>query len=522
MKKIILISIGILTYCFAHTQILYVAGTTLTVFNQDSIHPTLFVPDSLIIAPTGRVANSYGCIQLNGSISNYGTYTSNGTETFSGLADQVIAGTYSGSSYLGSITKQNRGNLVLATNTDCNSLTFASNGTIDCSLGQTLYVQNAASNSISGQTSLRYVDVGTTGFLRRNVDDTAAGHWYDFPMGNASGYRNFSINLSTLGSTGPSTITGSLISVSGMLNYDAYYPTGFSRSGTGTCFAGPDPQWLRLTGLANDGWNISGPLDYGYRVTGYHPGYRHDLRRIITCPAGTSTWQEHITQVTCDSATAMCEYSDWTGASTTIPGGPYRGFGDFACAGSDGTVLPVALLDFTAEPVENQFIRLSWTTTIEINNDHFVIERSMDGVSFTEIGEQSGHGTTTETRSYDFNDYNVTPSISYYYRLRQIDYDGHSELSPVVSAMLKKNLTTVVVINDPYENYFTIIVQGYSEKSVVVSIVDMLGKGTSETIGSHSPVTIIRREFTGSVGIYLVRVDIENKTYNFKLLKTAP
>ncbi|MGI4864753.1 MAG: hypothetical protein ACRYFZ_12590 [Janthinobacterium lividum] len=57
--------------------------------------------------------------------------------------------------------------------------------------------------------------------------------------------------------------------------------------------------------------------------------------------------------------------------------------------------LPVVLTEFTATAVANRDALLKWATASEKNNDHFDIERSFDGTSFTKIGHVAGHGTTT-------------------------------------------------------------------------------------------------------------------------------
>ena len=50
---------------------------------------------------------------------------------------------------------------------------------------------------------------------------------------------------------------------------------------------------------------------------------------------------------------------------------------------------------------------LSWNTTQEFGNSHFVIERSVNRVDFEAIGEVDGNGTTDQLRNYEFTDYQV-------------------------------------------------------------------------------------------------------------------
>jgi uncharacterized repeat protein (TIGR01451 family) len=102
--------------------------------------------------------------------------------------------------------------------------------------------------------------------------------------------------------------------------------------------------------------------------------------------------------------------------------------------------LPVVLTDFTAQAVQNRDAQLRWHTASERNNDHFEIERSFDGTSFTKIGRVAGQGTTTSATVYAFTDANVAAKASgpVYYRLRQVDRDGTATYSPLRTVSFTK------------------------------------------------------------------------------------
>ncbi len=89
-------------------------------------------------------------------------------------------------------------------------------------------------------------------------------------------------------------------------------------------------------------------------------------------------------------------------------------------------VLPVEWISFDAKK-RGSDIDLEWQTATEINNDHFSIERSWDGIHFSEIGVLSGNGTSSNINSYSFTDYAVKRSA--YYRVKQVDYDDQSSLT---------------------------------------------------------------------------------------------
>nr|WP_262898861.1 T9SS type A sorting domain-containing protein [Hymenobacter sp. ISL-91] len=69
---------------------------------------------------------------------------------------------------------------------------------------------------------------------------------------------------------------------------------------------------------------------------------------------------------------------------------------------------------------------------MELNNAYFEVQRSANGQSFTAIGKVQGSGTTSNGATYSFSDTRPLTSLTYY-RLRQVDLDGTSVFSSVVT-----------------------------------------------------------------------------------------
>ncbi|MEQ6120472.1 hypothetical protein [Reichenbachiella sp. MALMAid0571] len=93
--------------------------------------------------------------------------------------------------------------------------------------------------------------------------------------------------------------------------------------------------------------------------------------------------------------------------------------------------LPVTWLSFSGKR-ESAGIGLLWQTATEINNDHFDVERSEDGVTFEVIGSKKGAGNTNLVQSYQFLDTEVSVFTQYYYRIKQVDYDGQFSYSSTI------------------------------------------------------------------------------------------
>jgi hypothetical protein len=138
-------------------------------------------------------------------------------------------------------------------------------------------------------------------------------------------------------------------------------------------------------------------------------------------------------------------YVEMTGI-TSFSGGT----GGFS-VNDDGSLLPVELLDFKANVINNEYVQLDWSTATEVNNDGFEVLRSNDGINFENIGWVNGIGSATVINNYSYEDREVSEGITYYYQLKQVDYDGQFELFNIVSAKLEggRNFTIGSLIPNP-------------------------------------------------------------------------
>ena len=95
----------------------------------------------------------------------------------------------------------------------------------------------------------------------------------------------------------------------------------------------------------------------------------------------------------------------------------------------------LALRSFSATRSGSPYIVLEWHSLPERDNDHYLVERSHDGTTFTVVGRVTGHGTTD--RGYEYNFFDCAGSEEeLHYRITQVDFSGatHRSLTYVVPA----------------------------------------------------------------------------------------
>ena len=83
---------------------------------------------------------------------------------------------------------------------------------------------------------------------------------------------------------------------------------------------------------------------------------------------------------------------------------------------------------FSASRSGSPYIVLEWHSLPERDNDHYLIERSDDGIAFTVVGRVTGHGTTN--RGYEYNFFDCAGNeAELYYRITQVDFSGATHRS---------------------------------------------------------------------------------------------
>lgn len=141
--------------------------------------------------------------------------------------------------------------------------------------------------------------------------------------------------------------------------------------------------------------------------------------------------------------------------------------------------LPVTLLDLTAEHRQNDNVVL-WKTANELNNVGFEVQSSNDGNTFEKIAfidTKAVNGNSSLLLSYQFVDAGASGG-STYYRLKQIDKNGHSSLSNII--FLKGNKINSVAFGkiypNPVKNNLNLLIASPFVNKIKIDITDLAGK----------------------------------------------
>jgi len=179
------------------------------------------------------------------------------------------------------------------------------------------------------------------------------------------------------------------------------------------------------------------------------------------------------------------------------------------CWTGEGSFIPVELVSFIANVFGND-VSLSWMTATEVNNSHFEIQRSTDGVGFERIGIVQGKGTTSEVQYYSFEDRELAKG-KYYYRLKQVDFSGVFEFSNIVEAEIVTLINFELAQNypNPFNPSTTIKFSIPATEFVTLKVYDVMGNEVAELLNEEKS--------TGSHSVELNASKLASGTYFYKL-----
>ncbi|MDX5397046.1 MAG: T9SS type A sorting domain-containing protein, partial [Hymenobacteraceae bacterium] len=171
------------------------------------------------------------------------------------------------------------------------------------------------------------------------------------------------------------------------------------------------------------------------------------------------------------------------------------------------TPLPVSLIAFTANAA-GTVVNLNWSTASEINNKHFVVERSQNGKEFVAVGTVKGNGTINQAHTYSFTDQEPLKGQSYY-RLKQVDTDGKFEYSRVAAVKFMSEYSSLQVYPNPAKQEVNLSFEAKENQQVQLQVLNMQGQ------------QVIQLPFEATAGANELKLQLENLTPGMYLINVT-
>lgn len=272
-------------------------------------------------------------------------------------------------------------------------------------------------------------------------------------------------------------------------------------------------------------------------ATNYNDGNWHFVTATRAAAAGTITLYVDGAQVASTTGTATTARTAPTllglGRNVCVATGVYTGSLDDAIAYSrtltpteannlftfySGITLPLNWLSFTGQADAGN-VRLQWQVSDVTNNDHFEIDHSTDGATFTQIGSLS-NGDKTLTQgilTYQYTDPNPAKDHNFY-RIKQVDLDGRYSYSSIVEVNVTAASATIRLQTNPVHDAITLLNPG-QQLINRLRILDVSGRVILDQTPNSSNTSITTDLRQVQPGYYLLRFSTATTTSTIAFIK---
>lgn len=187
-------------------------------------------------------------------------------------------------------------------------------------------------------------------------------------------------------------------------------------------------------------------------------------------------------------------------------------------------VLPVTYESFNAV-LNNNAVNLNWTTSTDINNDHFEIEKSFDQSNFSTtgfvLGAQSENKGVAQY-SFEDKDKEILNHAIVYYRLKQVDINGHFSYSAVkmvrVNNIADKKIAVQVMPN-PYMDKLNVNFESKSSGKAEIRMISASGtlvKKLESSINKGSNSLQLQDLSSQLPGMYVINIIVDGQSIGSK------
>ncbi len=138
--------------------------------------------------------------------------------------------------------------------------------------------------------------------------------------------------------------------------------------------------------------------------------------------------------------------------------------------------LAVKFIDFKAQVITTDQVKLTWVTGEETNTKEYVIERSKDGSNFYEIDRIQAKGNTQSAKTYSIIDNNPLKGKNFY-RITELDFSGNKTFSPTLYVKLSgESKVELEVFPNPAFNIVTVSTVNSQSYLNRMQVFDLAGK----------------------------------------------
>lgn len=186
-----------------------------------------------------------------------------------------------------------------------------------------------------------------------------------------------------------------------------------------------------------------------------------------------------------------------------------------------GYLLGLDLLSFNGKINNNGNAELQWITSKENQPVYFNVEKSVDGITFSNIATIAGHGDNTENNFYNYTD-PATISGKVWYRIVMYNEQNYKKYSRTILLNGQTSEFSLNNVVNPFSNELDFEVSVAQNSKVDVVLTSLSGKQLiKESFMVYEGVNELRIQGTEDLpsGLYILQVKNKDIVINKKVMK---
>lgn len=429
--------------------------------------------------------NGNGDVPINNTL----TVNTNGKINIGANNTVAVSGTITNS---GTVNGGSQSNLVISGNGAQVTIPAITNGLNSLTVNRNNGAKLSGNISVANNITITNGDLDLNG---RTITLGSTGTLMEIG-GRLKGSTGTITTTRTLNSPAGENIGGLGVSITSSQNLGATVITrGHTRRGNGVNLG--IERYYDISPANNTGLNATVVFKYSALELA---GISEDKLSMFKSTDGGSNWVEvegvlNMPNKTL-TVTGVNGFSIWTPASKDAP-------------------LPVEMKSFTSN-VSGRDVKLFWTTSMEINNSGFEVQRTESGKdNWQKIGFVNGMNNSNSLTDYSFTDSKLEKG-KFQYRLKQIDFNGNYEIF-ILENEVNVNGPGKFNLSQNYPNPFNpttkIDFELPQDSKVNITVYDMLGKVVKVLENGTKKSGYYTINFDGnslSSGIYIYRLTAES------------
>ncbi|MBS1927387.1 MAG: T9SS type A sorting domain-containing protein [Chitinophagaceae bacterium] len=192
--------------------------------------------------------------------------------------------------------------------------------------------------------------------------------------------------------------------------------------------------------------------------------------------------------------------------------------GEYRVLVSSPITIPVTIISFNGKK-SGDFNILSWKVNNEIDVQKYVVERSADGVHFSQIGEVNANGASNYQYSDDIA--SINGNIQFY-RLKSIDKDGQFSFSSIIKLVRNQRGWVIEVRPNPFTKTCSVQFESLTNENLKIRLTDLGGRvllSKSLSVAPGSNIFQLPETASLSNGVYILTVESADAIKTFKVVK---